>query len=179
MKKLIFAFGFTALIILITSCSHNKIFQCGENVVYHHDRYRIVISKCGEPDHSVSYKNDYGINLGRRLTYGSQYCYFDRWERLYKVEPIPTPSAFDALPYRFGGLQSGFCRPGVIISLGNRLEDVLSRCGDPADYADFMDAFGDKKNIELRYDQNEERPIYFYFDRPGICTRIRTGSARR
>jgi hypothetical protein len=77
---------------------------------------------------------------------------------------------------------NGDCGGHRIISLGDRYEDVLSKCGDPDDYSYFINGFGVRVAIELRYDKAKGQfPTYFYFDlrRDGVCTRIRLGAERR
>ena len=67
-----------------------------------------------------------------------------------------------------------------IISLGERYEDVLSKCGNPDNYSTFVNGFGVQVAIELKYDREKgQYPVYFFFDKRGICTRIRMGSERK
>lgn len=76
---------------------------------------------------------------------------------------------------------NGYCQGYKIISLGDRYDDALDKCGDPAGYSYFVNGFGVRVAIELRYDHDRgQYPVYFLFDlRRGICTRIRAGTERR
>ncbi len=142
MKKSILSMILILGILAISiSCTHrNEIGRCGENIVYSNDRYKMVLAKCGEPDDVKIYESEFwGTRIGTRLMYGAEYLYYDRWGLFAKAEPVPALSAFDALPYRASGQTMGSCRGDIIITLGNRLEDVLLKCGEPADYADFTD----------------------------------------
>jgi hypothetical protein len=78
------------------------------------------------------------------------------------------------------GETNGQCRGYRIVSLGDRYEDVLSKCGDPDDYSYFVNGFGVRVAIELKYDRDAgQYPVFFYFNGRGICARIRFGSERK
>lgn len=187
MKKLI-VFTIVILGFLASACAHrspSNYGYCGQTKVSPGERYKMVLDKCGEPDEYYYYENDLGLRIGTRIRYGlldeesPTYLYFDRWGSCKKIAPVLKLTAFDAMPERFSGETRGQCRDDQIILVGTRLANVLHRCGNPDDYADFMNELGVKKAIELRYDQaSDQFPIYFYFDRRGICTRIRTGNNR-
>jgi len=187
MKKIIrIGFALGILGILALGCAHQSASRagyCGQTLISLGDRYSIVLNKCGEADEYYYYRNNLGLRLGTRLTYGQTeeehpvYVYFDRWGKCIKIEPVPPPMGLDVLPSRIGGQQRGPCQNGETVSVGSRLKNVLSRCGQPDDYADFMDLeTGSKRAVELKYNQVDgQHPIYFYFDRRAICIRIRNG----
>ena len=75
--------------------------------------------------------------------------------------------------------RDGHCRGSRIVSLGDRYDDVLAKCGDPDDYSYFVNRFGVRMAVELRYDRDKGQfPMYLFFDRSGICIRIRMGAER-
>jgi len=85
--------------------------QCGDRIISLGERYKSVLSKCGNPDHSYFYENELELRLGTRLKYHEKkmvimtfqdeffhtikqifyedspvYLYFDRWGTCIKIQ---------------------------------------------------------------------------------------------
>lgn len=74
---------------------------------------------------------------------------------------------------------SQYCNSFRMISLGDQYEIVLSKCGNPSNQVVFENRFGIPVGIELSYNLgNGTYPRYFYFNKYGICTKIRIGNER-
>jgi len=72
-----------------------------------------------------------------------------------------------------------YCSSFRMISLGDQYEIVLSKCGNPSSQLVFENRFGVPVGLELTYNLgNGTYPRYFYFNKYGICTRIRVGNER-
>jgi hypothetical protein len=72
-----------------------------------------------------------------------------------------------------------YCNSFRMVSHGDGYEEVLSKCGNPSGYSIFENRFGVQVGIELKYNLGSGTyPRYIYFNKHGICTRIRIGNER-
>jgi hypothetical protein len=118
MKKSIITFVIIGLVFGLfyrDSFAETK-WQCGNRIISLGERYKNVLSKCGDPDDSYFYENELGLRLGTRLGYSQKklvtvtfsnefldtiqktfyedspvYLYFDRWGICIKIQQGDKP----------------------------------------------------------------------------------------